>query len=93
MENTTLRQTVKSVVNESHRAVDAINFNACSVPQTMRNVKTGAVYSVLFNHSMGQYELTPLTRSTRGVHYRNDLANFEPAGTGNVERNYSGAAI
>lgn len=93
MENTTLRQTVKSVVNESHRAVDAINFNACSVQQTMRNVKTGAVYSVLFNHSMGQYELTPLTRSTRGVHYRNDLTNLEPAGTGNVEQNYSSAAI
>ena len=93
MQDVNLNKAFKSVVNASNKAVDEHNFNTCKTEQVMRNVKTGAVYSVVFDHTMGQYKFTPLTRNTRGIHYRNDVKNMELAGTGTLEKKYSGAAI
>lgn len=93
MQDVNLNKAFKSVVNQSQKAIDEHNFNTCKTPQVMRNIKTGAVYSVVFDHAMGQLQFTPLTRNTRGVHYRNDLKNMEFAGTGTLEQRYSNANI
>lgn len=88
-----LKKVIKETLSENTKAINENNFQRCSTEQVVRNKKTGAVFSVIFDHGMGQYKFTPMTRSTRGVHYRNSLNGMELAGTGKTEKEYTLAVI
>lgn len=88
-----LKKVIKETLSENTKAINENNFQRCSTEQVVRNKKTGAVFSVIFDHGMGQYKFTPMTRSTRGVHYRNSLNGMELAGTGKTEKEYTSAVI
>lgn len=88
-----LKKVIKETISENTRAINENNFQRCSTEQVVRNKKTGAVFSVIFDHGMGQYKFTPMTRSTRGVHYRNNLDGMELARTGKAQKEYTSAVI
>lgn len=88
-----LKKVIKETVAENTKVINENNFQSCVNKQVVRNKKTGAVFSVIFDHGMGQYQFTPLTRSARGLHYRNNLDGMELAGTANKEKQYTSAAI
>lgn len=88
-----LKKVIKETISENTKAINENSFQRCSTEQVVRNKKTGAVFSVIFDHGMGQYKFTPMTRSTRGVHYRNSLNGMELAGTGKAPKEYTSAVI
>lgn len=88
-----LKKVIKETISENTKAINENSFQRCSTEQVVRNKKTGAVFSVIFDHGMGQYKFTPMTRSTRGVHYRNNLNGMELAGTGKAPKEYTSAVI
>lgn len=50
-----LKKVIKQTISENTRAINENNFQHCSTEQVVRNKKTGAVFSVVFDHGMGQF--------------------------------------
>ena len=88
-----LVEAIKNTVKESDRIINEQRFNKCVTEQTVRNKRTKVVYSVIFDHGMGQYKLTPMGNSSRGVFYKPNLDNYELAGTGVKPKVYTRSTI
>lgn len=88
-----LVKTIKSTLVQNEKALNEQAFNKSTTEQIVRHKRTKAVYSMIFDHGMGEYKFTPLTNSARGVFYKPTNQDYELAGTGVKEKTYTRCAV